>query len=567
MKYFAILLAAVFFFTGCEDEDVLGDQNTGKARPEVTVTPGIVTDTEAAFSLSASGNAAQYGYVVLKGSGLTAPDAYAILANTVTNTMKRGVFHYTEAPSTKISFACEAEADYTIFAAAITADGLVSEVKAVELDIDDTAAPYATSFQVLSGNSLLITFGSERALFFSKSADLQATVRYTKPGASRVEGRMVITEPVSIPRENIVINGVNVTFTVPVQPGATFLIDCPAGLFTDAAGNPSKETRNIYNESKNDFTGAHADVPAKPFAILPGYFEKPAESTDWSAEGAVIRFTVPAMIYDARLTNSVRMAYNESEGVKYLNTAYTLTAGALKSTVAVRLPKEPKGTFDVEIAEGAFFDEWGNPSAAFRVEPGEFRYKQSIVIQTGRHLVTYTPLTDYINEDILSETSGQAFQLGLQPYDEEKGLYMIGTTWFNMVGHPFVHQLENTVINPVLVGKVDYATKTIIFDGTYLDPRDGYKSIVKKTDGTNECAFGSAFYADDVTKPTLGLVFNGGGEDGKAPLVITFDEKGKLVSISKCSFAIHNFKEEGTPRVIYYDAIWETGTLTYAPLN
>lgn len=558
-----MLLAALFFFTGCDDEDVLGGRNAGKELPEVTVMPGTLTDTEAAFSLSVSGNAAQYGYVVLKGMGLTAPDAYDILTNTVPNTVKRGVFHAADAAMTAVSFACETDADYTVFAAAITSDGLVSKVKAVELDIDDTTEPYATAFQVLSGNSLLIQFGHERELFFSESTELQATVRYTKPGASRVEGRMVITEPVPVPRENIVIDGAIVTFTVPMQPGATFLIDYPAGFFKDAAGNPCKEMRNVYNESKDDFTQAHADTPAEPFAILPGYFEKPAGDTDWSDADAAIRFTVPATIYDAGMVNPVRVAYNEADGLKYLNAGYTLAG----SSVTVRLPKEPYGTFDVEIAAGAFFDEWGNPSAAFSRKPAEFRYEQIITIQTGRHVVTYTPLSDYnIGEEILSEKSGEGFQFGLQPYDKDNGLYMIGTTWFNMVGHPFVNQKENTVINPVLVGKVDYVTKTIVFDGSYLDPRDGYKSIVKKSDGTNECAFGTAFYADNVTKPTQGLVFNGGGEDGKSPVVITFDDDGKLTSISKCSFALRNLDKEGT-LVAYYDAIWETGTVTYAPLN
>lgn len=566
INYLVTLLVAVFFFSGCGDDDVLGERNAGKERPEVTVTPGAVTGTEAVFSLAASENSAQYGYVVLKGTGLTAPAAYDILTNSVTNTVKRGVFHYTDAASASVSFPCEPEAGYTVFAAAITTDGLVSLVKAVEFDIDDTTAPRPDAFGVLSDNSLYIRFGNERQLFFNPSADVQATVRYTKPGASRVQGVMVMTEPEIIPRENIVIDGANVTFTVRRQPGATFVVDVPSGLFTDAAGNKCIGIRNNYDESKNDFTAAHGDTPAEPFAILPGYFEKPAVDTDWGVEGATIGFTVPAVIYDAGLVNPVRVAYNEADGLKYLNAEYTLVTGATNSTVTVSLPRKPEGTFDVDVAEGAFFDEWGNPSARFSMEPETFRYKQNIIIRTGRHLVTYTPLTDYIDEEILSETSGQAFQLGLQPYDEENGLYMIGTTWFNMTGHPFVHQNANTVINPVLVGKVDYATKTLVFDGSYLDPRDGYKSIVKKADGTHDCAFGTAFYADNVTSPTQGLVFSGGGEDGKAPLVITFDEKGKLLSISKCGFAVRKLDKEGT-LVAYYDAIWETGTLTYAPQN
>lgn len=114
MKYLATLLIAVFFFSGCGDEDVLGERNAGKERPEITVTPGAVTGTEAAFLLTASENSVQYGYVVLKGSGLTAPAAYDILTNSVANTVKRGVFHYADAASASVYFPCEQEADYTV---------------------------------------------------------------------------------------------------------------------------------------------------------------------------------------------------------------------------------------------------------------------------------------------------------------------------------------------------------------------------------------------------------------------------------------------------------------------
>lgn len=560
-----MLLAAVTFFTGCSDEEELGSRNAGKERPEVTVTPGVITDTKGEFSLSASGNTQQYGYVVLKGVDLEVPDALDILTNTVTNTVKQGAFNYADATSASVSFDCESEASYTVFAAAITSTGLVSKVKTVVIDVDDTIAPAATGFQVLSDNSLVILYGNERQLFFSQSSELQATVRYTKPGTSRVEGQMVISDPVVIPRENIVIEGAKVTFTVPLQPGATFLVDYPEGFLVDAAGNLCKAMRNEYNPDKDDFTAARGKTPAKPFDILPEYFEKPAVNTDWSDEDAAVSITFPFVVYDAGLEKSVRMAYDDADGLKYLNAEYTVTSDGSKTTVTVLLPQPPSGKFDVEITEGAFFDEWDNPTTAFSMKPGDFRYEQVYVIQTGRYLVTYAPLTDFVEEDILSETSGKEFILGLQPYDAEKGLYMIGTTWFNIYSHPFVNKSETTVINPVLLGKIDHTARTIVFDGSYLNPADGYKSIVKEKDGTNACAFGAAFYLDNPTKPTQGLVYNGGGENGKSPIVITFGKDGRMESISKCSFAVHNLDAAGE-RVAYFDGIWETGTLTYSPL-
>ena len=129
MRYLILLLAAAFSFAGCDDDEVLGKQNAGKERPEVTITPGGVTDTEAAFTLSVSAGAQEYGYVVLQDTALDTPSAYDILTNSVAGTVSRGVYSTEEAASQTVSFACEANAVYTVFAAAITSTGLTSKVK------------------------------------------------------------------------------------------------------------------------------------------------------------------------------------------------------------------------------------------------------------------------------------------------------------------------------------------------------------------------------------------------------------------------------------------------------
>ena len=560
MRYLILLLAAAFSFAGCDDDEVLGKQNAGKERPEVTITPGGVTDTEAAFTLSVSAGAQEYGYVVLQDTALDTPSAYDILTNSVAGTVSRGVYSTEEAASQTVSFACEANAVYTVFAAAITSTGLTSKVNALKLAVDDTEGPVPVSFEALSGNSLMVAFNEP--LYFNPSADVQAVVRYYKPGASRIEGKVVITDGEPIARENISISGSTATFTVTAHPGATFLVDIPSGLFTDAAGNLCTGVTNSYNEDSGDFSAAHGDMPAAPFAILPDYFETPAVGTDWSAEGASLSFTVPSVIYeDNQVLHPVRVAYNEANGVMYLNADYEVKAGVSETTVTVTLPKAPAGTFDLDIAEGAFFDEWGNPSAAFRMDPEDFRYMQTIVLQTGRYLVAFTPLNEYTGETVLSTHSGEAFELGLQPVPGQEGLYMIGTSWFNMFdAEGFVLPAEGGLINPVLVGKVDYATRTIVFDGTYLNPAD--MSIQAGN------ALNTAFYvnAAEVADATEALVFQGGGEDGTAPITITFNEEGKLQFISKCAFVVKKFQGEHDGEfVAYYDGIGETGTLTYTP--
>lgn len=563
LNYYATLIAAATLLAGCSDDNLPGSGNAGKERPKVTVTRGDVTPTNVQFSISASENAAQYGYVVLAGEQTTAPEALDILTNTVKNTVAHGVYNYSDAASKPASFNYKADVAYTIFAAAITESGLMSLVETTEINIDDTVAPTANMFEVLSANSLSVTFSEK--VFFAESQTLQATVRYYKPMTSKIMDEIVTTEPAIIPRGNIVIDGALVVFTVPHQPGGTFLIEYPAGFFQDAAGNRCSEKRVEYNETKKDFDGLRGKSPAIPFSILPEYFVTPGANTNWNAEGASISLTIPRTIYDAGIKNSIRMTYQESDGFSIVNALYSLSVADGTSTVEVFLPKPPTGKFDVEISEGAFLDEYGNKTSVFRMEQDKYRFEQKFYIHTGIYDVNYQPLTEFTTETVLSETSGQSFILRIDPFDPDNGLYKIQTTWFNIYAHPYVPATKpTTVIDPVLLGKADFQAKTITFDGKYLQTTgDVYDKIVTHPDGTPDIAIPAFFYFDNLTKPKDGLIFYGGGDDGSSPIVITFDDDGKLLTLSKCGFGFHNIEED--KRTAWFDAIWDTATLDLRP--
>ena len=553
-KYLATLIAAAGLFVGCSDDDTLGSQNVGKPRPTVSVTMGEVSATDAHFALTASEEASQYGYAVLEGKGLSVPSAYDILTNGIANVVARGTFNYATAASTNVVFPCRENADYTLFAAAITATGLVSKVVAYELTVEDKSAPKPSGF-LPSGHSVTVPYNEE--IRFGDPT-LQATVRYYKAGLSEVEQRPVITDPMALPRENVRIDGQSALFEMTLQqPGATYLVSYPKGFFTDVAGNPCGSVESYYDTATGEFKNICWEVEQEPVVIRNDYFDA-GISTDWTAADAAIRFTVPATLYDAGKQHPIRVVYNETDGLKSLYADYTLSDEGSKSTVAIRLPQTPTGTFDVSIDQGAFFDEWGNPTAAFEVAPEAFRYKLNIRLQTGRYLVSYEKLSNFVDpSSVASENQGREFELGLQPYpyDEKQELYMIGVNWFNLdkAGIP---GLTNTLNNPVLVGRIDYGTKTLTFDGTYVDP-----STMKIVE--NENAIGTIFYYYNAAK-TQGIAFWGGGSNGKSPVVVSFDDRGHLTSISKCYYSIHDLNNGGRA-LGYFDGIWTTGTLTYSP--
>ena len=121
-----MLLAAVSLFSGCSDDDDLSTQNKGKTKPTVTLTQGTVTDNTFAFTLTASEGAAQYAYVIFEGKDKAAPTAHDIVIDEVSGKYASDAFNVADAASQAVSVPCDSNTDYQIFAAAITATGLLS---------------------------------------------------------------------------------------------------------------------------------------------------------------------------------------------------------------------------------------------------------------------------------------------------------------------------------------------------------------------------------------------------------------------------------------------------------
>lgn len=138
----------------------------------------------------------------------------------------------------------------------------------------------------------------------------------------------------------------------------------------------------------------------------------------------------------------------------------------------------------------------------------------------GVYSVSYAALTG----KVVNPATGTDFEMDLIVMGD--GLVVIQANWFN-------YAPEGYVCQPYLLGEVDYKNQQIIFDGTYVVVSGGNVSLGQGN------AFGGGFYYFDQAK-TMMLAFWGGGDSGKEPVVINYDDKGVCKDISYCDYTIHD---------------------------
>ena len=505
IKYFAAFLCAALVMGACAETDGLSDQNAGKEKPVVEITQKAATDFDLQFELKVTDNANQFGYVVMSGHDNTVPAPVSILANEVTGAQAGETFWYEEGDEDTyvkaVTLDCttfKAPSDkYQVFAVAITAEGLAGEVVSIDVTMNDNTAPAPVSFNP-DANTVEVQWKEDVVLGTGKA---YVTIIAWGVGKYALQNE-------EIAAENLSVQGNVLTIVCPeAGNGAGYIVSLDAGVVKDLSGNASQAIKSALNQ---DYTYANIgwDTPNVEIPITAASFQTPAEDVNWAAEDASLVFTLPTEVMDAGLTNPIKVVYDESEGVSYLNAKYTLAEDG--QTVTVFLPRTPTGYFDVIIAAGAFYDVWANETAAF--EPTDYRYSNFM----EPAVVGGDMTIEYIYPDEKGNAVESSMNAKLNVMD--RNTVILQVDWFEAFG---------TWGNPMLYGTVDYDTHTITYDGTfYYSDGKLYKSAFKET-----------FYYYDNEK-TMFMQFLGGGEDGTGNIIMKFDENGYVTSMSSCAYVV-----------------------------
>lgn len=524
IKYLAGFLAAASILISCEEANVLNNQNKDKEKPSVTLKQKVADDVTLSFEIAASENASQYAYAVFAGSDNPVPSAYDIL---VEEALADASGSFNTSLSEEDSFENTVTVDctefpaetYQVFAAAITETGLIGEVVTLDVTMNDTWIPQPAG---ASFDKNVLTLAFDETVVRGKGKAYVSVIAW---GVSAYYVKdQVIAE------ENITVEANTVTLVCPeAGNGAGYYVSFEEGLVTDLSGNKCAQCVSGLDQN-GEYVNLGWDTDSVAIPITESNFTEPADNVNWAAEDANIVFTLPTeVMVNSKVKNPISVVYLEAEGQSILYAEWTL--GEDGKTVTVYLPKMPTGEFDVLVAAGAFYDVWGNVTTAF--EPSKLRYSNFLVdLKPGYYLIDYAWDTE---EGVETSQFISVFE------KLDNSTIVMSADWFELNGGA-------AFANPQLVGTVDYATSTIVFDGTFL-----FKGAIY-----DDSAFGMGFYQFDSGET---LVFFGGG-NGADPIRVKFDEEGYFTEISYCEYGVYTDAYLGA-----YSYCPDGSKLTYVPME
>lgn len=508
IKYLVMSLCAALVAVACTEDTGLSQQNKGKDKPTVGIVKGSSNDGIIKFEVAASDDAAQYAYVVLAGAENATPDPMSILTCEVSGAEAGEAFSTSgnlgASPVASVTLDCSTfmtlATEYQVFAVAITETGLVGDVTSVLIVMNDTIAPDIIEFGYYD-NTVEIYFTEEVVRGAGK-----VSVSYYKYLASE------LVDAVPVPEADITLQGQLLKIVCPKPAdGAIYMMQFEKGVVEDLAGNPFQAVRTAFN-SQGQITGLAWQAEPSTFTIDNSCFSNAA--ADWNAEDAVITFTLPVKVFESGLRDAVRVIYDDDWGYKEVITDYKLASD--RQTVTVFLPEKPLGQFDVKIGEGLFYDDWGNHNAARN--PDSFLYENYwMTFKGGKYLIEFQE----------TEETTSKFASIFEPYNRD--LVIWNANWFNIWEDKGDIWKYVGALPTNLIGQVDYKTKTVIFDGSWIYQNELMGSI----------AYGqNTYYWDDAM--TQLMVFWGSGDSGQDPIVMTFDDEGYLTSTTGFEYWLHD---------------------------
>lgn len=150
LRYFLVAGLAITMIAGCDSDETLGLNNKGKEKPTVEFSIDKRGDVELVVTLTPSESASQYAYMLCAGKGNDAPVALDLLCGNATGAYDNNMVTYSsdETPTTTDTLYVAPGKDYEFFVAAITEEGVLSEVQRFSVTTREATYPAEGSFLV-----------------------------------------------------------------------------------------------------------------------------------------------------------------------------------------------------------------------------------------------------------------------------------------------------------------------------------------------------------------------------------------------------------------------------------
>ena len=410
-KILFTILAAAAMSAACTKfvEDTTPTYDTAP-KPEVTGT--VVSDTEITVTITAGEGSNFWGYAVLTGTPGASADK--LVANGYAKdaaVVLQGEDKLPQAAQMKYSEETKTVTleltgltpytDYTVYAAAVTEMGVVSEVAELTLKTTDGTAPVVTDFDFSEEEEVLtftITFndpvqltgnGTAKAWFYAENYYDESDM-------------LILYKEAAIPADHISASGKNLIVSVPASeyiPGAYVAITYSADIVKNGADavNAAYETHLIgYGEEGIEKQGifgyydyANWDFSLVDPATLPDEEEGPGDMEgeeeeeeeekvpvyfgDWTKLIMTVYSTSEYPLAGTTGDDEINIVYTEANGrtVSYTASEYGLLSA---NTAGIMLSEAPAygSAISFTVAEGSFCDIFGNVNNKFVAEDEYF---------------------------------------------------------------------------------------------------------------------------------------------------------------------------------------------------
>lgn len=408
---FTILAAAAMSAACTKFADDTAPTYDAAPKPEVTGT--VVSDTEITVTITAGEGSNFWGYAVLTGTPGASADK--LVANGYAKdaaVVLQGEDKLPQAAQMKYSEETKTVTleltgltpftDYTVYAAAVTEMGVVSEVAELTLKTTDGTQPSVTGFDFAEEEETL-TF----AIAFNDPVQLTgngtATAWFYGENYYDESGMLILYKEVAIPTDHIAASGKNLIVSVPASeyiPGAYVAITYSADIVKNGADatNAAYETHLIgYGEDgsiqKQGIFGyydyANWDFSLVDPATLPDDEEGPGDMegeeeeeeekepvyfSDWTSLVMTLYTTSEYPLAGKTGDDEINIVNTEADGrtVSYAAAKYAVMTA---NTVGIMLNEAPAygSTISFTVAEGSFCDIFGNVNNEFAAEDEYYR--------------------------------------------------------------------------------------------------------------------------------------------------------------------------------------------------
>ena len=407
---FTILAAAAMSAACTKFADDTAPTYDAAPKPEVTGT--VVSDTEITVTITAGEGSNFWGYAVLTGTPGASADK--LVANGYAKdaaVVLQGEDKLPQAAQMKYSEETKTVTleltgltpftDYTVYAAAVTEMGVVSEVAELTLKTTDGTQPSVTGFDFAEEEETL-TF----AIAFNDPVQLTgngtATAWFYGENYYDESGMLILYKEVAIPTDHIAASGKNLIVSVPASeyiPGAYVAITYSADIVKNGADavNAAYETHLIgYGSEGIEKQGifgyydyANWDFSLVDPATLPdeeegsgdmeGEDEEEEEKVpvyfgDWTKLIMTVYSTSEYALADTTGDDEITIINTEASGrtVSYTASKYGVLSA---NTAGIMLSEAPAygSTISFTVAEGSFCDIFGNVNNEFAAEDEYYR--------------------------------------------------------------------------------------------------------------------------------------------------------------------------------------------------